>query len=447
MSFSELGLAEPLLRAVVAEGYTLPTPIQSRAIPHLIAGRDLLGCAQTGTGKTAAYALPVLQRLMNSAVESRPRRARIRALVLSPTRELALQIADSFKVYGRHSGVRHTVVYGGVSQDHQTRALRHGVEILVATPGRLVDLMEQGYIDLSAIEIFVLDEADRMLDMGFLPDVRHVISKLPARRQTVLLSATMPEPIVGLANSMLQNPARVEIKPIKATAELIDESVCFVTQRQKPELLVTILKTRNVERALIFTRTKHGADRVVRHLSQSGIRAQAIHGNKSQSNRQRALADFKTNRTRILVATDIAARGIDVDGISHVLNYDLPHEPETYIHRIGRTGRAGASGIAVSFCDDVERKLLKAIERLIGKVVSIDRSVSLTADSNAKSPTSPQQPSSDERPDSRGFRPKSGGRRKAARSSAAPHGAGRWQGQGGKKKRRQRRSATNASRQ
>ncbi len=371
MSFQELGLSAPLVRAVASEGYASPTPIQTQAIPHLIAGRDLLGCAQTGTGKTAAFALPVLERLMHAPASPHPQRRPIRCLILSPTRELAVQIGDSVRTYGRHTGLRHTVVYGGVGQGPQTQSLRKGVDILVATPGRLVDLMQQGYVDLSRVEIFVLDEADHMLDMGFLPDLRRVLAKLPAKRQTALFSATIPQPIVAMAESILHHPVQVRVAPAQPTIDAIRQSVCFVPQQQKPQLLAAYLSSEAIERALVFTRTKHGADRVVRKLGAAGIHASAIHGNKSQSVRQRTLDNFKSSHTRILIATDIAARGIDVDGISHVLNYDLPHEPETYVHRIGRTGRAGASGIAVSFCDGAERKLLKSIERLIRKSLPV----------------------------------------------------------------------------
>ena len=382
MTFDELGLSEPILRAVVFQGYATPTPIQSQAIPRVMAGRDLLGCAQTGTGKTAAFALPILHRLTHAGQPPRGRRPAV--LILAPTRELAAQIGESFHTYGRYAGLRHTVVYGGVGQNPQTRALQQGVDILIATPGRLIDLMGQGFIDLGAVEIFVLDEADRMLDMGFMPDVRRVIAKLPSRRQTLLFCATMPEPIERLAAAILRDPQRIRIAPVKATTELIEESVFFVPRQQKPRLLASFLGMRAVTRALVFTRTKHGADRVARHLNQAGIRADAIHGNKSQGARQRTLEDFKTSRTPVLVATDIAARGIDVEGISHVLNYDLPHEPETYIHRIGRTGRAGVSGIAVSLCDDEERKHLAAIEKLIRRVLPVERD--LTA---GKSPERP----------------------------------------------------------
>ena len=371
MSFRELGLSELLLRAVAAEGYATATPIQSQAIPLLLAGRDLLGSAQTGTVKTAAFALPVLQRLMHAAPRAQGRCPLIRALVLTPTRELASQVGDNFRAYGRDTDLSFATIYGGVGQGTQTRALRQGVDVLVATPGRLIDLMEQGFVDLSGVEIFVLDEADRMLDMGFLPPIRRIVAKLPARRQTILLSATMPEPIVGLARSLLRDPIRVEIEPVRATTDLIDQSVHHVSRHDKPKKLAKLLDAQSVERALVFTRTKRGADRVVRQLFLSGVRAEAIHGNKSQSARQRALTNFKSRRTRVLVATDIAARGIDVEGISHVFNYDLPNEPETYVHRIGRTGRAGASGAAVSLCDSDERRMLNAIERLIRRKLSV----------------------------------------------------------------------------
>lgn len=372
MSFEELGLAPPLLRAVVAEGYSEPTPIQAASIPHVLADCDVLACAQTGTGKTAAFALPILHRL--SAGGAPPRQGRrIRVLVLSPTRELAAQIGDSFRIYGKHTGLRQTVIFGGVGQNPQVRALRQGVDVLVATPGRLNDLMEQGHIDLRSVEMFVLDEADRMLDMGFLPDLKRIIAKLPQQRQTLLFSATMPAEIAKLADNILRDPVQIRIAPVKATTDLIEQSVCFVPKQKKAALLAHLISTRAVGRALVFTRTKRGADRLSKHLNKSGIRAEAMHGDKSQSSRQRSLAAFKSNRPPILVATDVAARGIDVDGVSHVFNYDLPNEPETYVHRIGRTGRAGTTGIAVSFCDHEERAYLKDIERLIRKAIEVDR--------------------------------------------------------------------------
>jgi ATP-dependent RNA helicase RhlE len=374
MSFADFGLAQPLLRAVAAEGYTIPTPIQSQAIPLAMAARDLLGCAQTGTGKTAAFALPILHRLSGAEPAAKGRGRSIRALVLSPTRELAAQIGDSFRAYGRHTGLRHTVVFGGVNQNPQVRDLQHGVDVLIATPGRLLDLMNQGFIDLGRVKILVLDEADRMLDMGFLPDLRRVVAKVPRDRQTLLFSATMAPAIAQLAGSILRDPVDVRVAPDRASSGQIEQTVYFVGREQKQKLLEGLLNGPSVTRALVFTRTKRGADRVTRKLNQAGIRAAAIHGDKTQSARQRALDGFKSSRSgrQVLVATDVAARGIDVDAVSHVLNYDLPHEPEVYVHRIGRTGRAGAVGIAVSFCDRDERQHLQAIERLLRRKLPID---------------------------------------------------------------------------
>ncbi len=362
MHFNELNLIDPLLRAVQAEGYDEPTPIQAQAIPHVLAGRDLIGCAQTGTGKTAAFALPILQRL---AADRNRRRGPIRVLVLSPTRELATQIGDSFAVYGRHLGFKHIVIFGGVGQQPQVSALQRGPEILVATPGRLLDLMGQGIVRLDSIEVFVLDEADRMLDMGFIHDVRRVIKALPSKRQTLLFSATMPQDIQDLADHMLVNPVRVEAAPQATTVEKIEQSVFFVEKKDKRALLEHLLDDRAIRRVLVFTRTKHGANKLAEQLERAHFQAEAIHGNKSQSARERALANFKNGRTRILVATDIAARGIDVDDVTHVINYDLPNEPESYVHRIGRTARAGAAGTAFSFCDSEERAYLRDIEKLI----------------------------------------------------------------------------------
>jgi len=368
-SFNQLQLLEPLQRAVSELGYQSPTPIQAQAIPHLIKGRDLLGCAQTGTGKTAAFALPILQRLTLNQRRPKPRNAR--CLVLTPTRELALQIADSFKAYGRYLRLSMAVVYGGVGQSPQVRACARGVDVLVATPGRLLDLMGQGHIRLDKLEIFVLDEADRMLDMGFLPDIKKVIGQLPAQRQTLFFSATMPASIAQLAGSMLTEPVKVSVTPTATPVESIDQQVFFVAQSDKRALLGFLLKSSEVARVLVFTRTKHGADRVVRQLGQIQVQAEAIHGNKSQNARQAALQKFRSGRARVLVATDIAARGIDVEGISHVINYDLPNEPECYVHRIGRTGRAMAKGVAISFCDATERTTLRDIERLIRKAVPV----------------------------------------------------------------------------
>ncbi|MBC8569754.1 DEAD/DEAH box helicase [Zongyangia hominis] len=369
MKFEQLHLITPLLRAVEQEGYETPSPIQEKAIPGALEGRDILGCAQTGTGKTAAFALPILQRLAPHAKEQG--RRPIRALVLTPTRELALQIYENFCGYGRHLRLRSAVIFGGVSQVPQVEALRRGVDILVATPGRLWDLMNQGHIRLDAVEIFVLDEADRMLDMGFVNDVKKIVAKLPQKKQTLFFSATMPREIQELVSSLLTNPIRVEVTPQATTVELIDQSVYFVDKANKRRLLTHLLRDDKVTSALVFTRTKHGADRVVRELGRDKINAQAIHGNKSQNARQQALQNFKSGKIRVLVATDIAARGIDVEELSHVFNYDLPNIPETYVHRIGRTGRAGLSGTAISFCDYEEKAYLSDIEKLIGKPVPV----------------------------------------------------------------------------
>ena len=340
-------------------GYQSPTPIQRSAIPHVLTGRDLLGSAQTGTGKTAAFALPILQRLSIDA-----KRGVIRALVLAPTRELAAQICDSFEKYAGDTRLRSMVIYGGVGKDNQIRSLQRGVEILVATPGRLLDLLQDGYIDLSGVETFVLDEADRMLDMGFIRDVKRVVRVLPLERQTLMFSATMPPEIDSLANSILRDPVRVAVDPISSTREPISQAIYFIDKERKAQLLVKLLRGEPMERLLVFTRTKHGANRLVKNLATAGFGAAAIHGNKSQSARVRALDDFKSGRIRIIVATDIAARGIDIKGLSHVINFDLPNEPESYVHRIGRTGRAGQSGVAISFCSSEERPYAQAIERL-----------------------------------------------------------------------------------
>ncbi len=372
MSFRSLKLIKPLLRALQAAGYEQPTPIQAQAIPSLLAGKDLIGCAQTGTGKTAAFALPILQLLDGERGGINARRQRpIRALILTPTRELAIQIDESLAAYGRHLQLRHLVIFGGVSQNPQTDALQAGVDVLVATPGRLLDLVKQKYLRLEHVRHFVLDEADRMLDMGFLPEVRRVIALLPTKRQTLLFSATMPPEISALANSLLRNPVKVAVTPVSSTVDAIEQAVYFVGKQDKRHLLVHLLQDRSIASALIFTRTKYGADKVTRQLVKAGIPAQAIHGNKSQGARQRALGNFKCKQTRVLVATDIAARGIDVEAISHVINFELPNIPETYVHRIGRTGRAGLGGVALSFCDQIEKPLLKDIQRLIGKSIPV----------------------------------------------------------------------------
>ena len=365
-----MNLIEPLLKALKSEGYTTPTPIQEQSIPIVLNGQDLLACAQTGTGKTAAFALPILQLLQGTKTNQRGPRP-IRALILTPTRELAIQIDESFAAYGKHLGLSHLVIFGGVSQHAQTNALRYGIDILIATPGRLLDLIDQRFINLSSIEMFVLDEADRMLDMGFIHDVKKVINRIPAKRQTLFFSATMPAEIASLAGSILTNPARVEVTPVSSTAEKIEQGVFFVEKNDKRMLLLHLLKDESIRTALVFTRTKHGADKVVKDLNRANIEAEAIHGNKSQTARQRALNLFKSGQIRVLVATDIAARGIDVDDLGHVINYELPNVPETYVHRIGRTGRAGASGIAYSFCDGEEREFLRDINKLIIKAIPV----------------------------------------------------------------------------
>jgi ATP-dependent RNA helicase RhlE len=361
MTFDNLSLIPPLLRAVAAEGYTRPTPIQAQAIPHVLARRDLLGIAQTGTGKTAAFVLPIVQNLL-----ARPAARRgLRVLVLAPTRELASQIGESFATYGKHTTIHATVIFGGVGQEPQVQALRRHPEVLVATPGRLLDLMNQRHVDLSTVEVLVLDEADRMLDMGFIHDVRKIVAAVPRKRQTLFLSATMPDEVSALAKNILSDPVRVEVTPVATTAEKIAQSVHFVDKADKRRLLSHLLEDAALARVLVFTRTKHGANRVVKDLLKDGYSAEAIHGNKGQSARERALRNFKDGTTRVLVATDIAARGIDVDGITHVVNFDLPNIPESYVHRIGRTARAGAEGIAISFCDGEERAFLADIEKLI----------------------------------------------------------------------------------
>jgi len=371
MSFENLNLIEPIKRALKTEGYTTPTPIQEKSIPIILDHKDLLGCAQTGTGKTAAFAIPIIQLL--SAEEAPQDRGvrQIRALILTPTRELAIQIGESFEAYGRHTRLKYKVIFGGVPQHSQTIALRAGIDVLIATPGRLIDLMDQRFVSLREVKMFILDEADRMLDMGFINDVKRVITKLPPKRQTLFFSATMPMEIQHLASTILTKPVMVEITPVVATTNLIQQSVYFVEKSDKKSLLLHLLKDAKVESALIFTRTKHGADKVVKDLEKAGIGSAAIHGNKSQNARQTALSNFKSKRTRVLVATDIAARGIDIDDLSHVINFELPNVPETYVHRIGRTGRAGSNGIAISFCDAEEKQYLKDINKLIAKSIPV----------------------------------------------------------------------------
>ena len=368
-TFSGLGVSEPLCRALGAQGYTHPTPIQTRAIPLLLEGRDLLGIAQTGTGKTAAFALPILQKLGKPQHAVGPRSTH--ALILAPTRELAVQIADSLATYGRHSGLRHTVILGGVGKPQQIKAMARGVDILVATPGRLLDLVREHHVRLDAVKHFVLDEADRMLDMGFIRDVRKIVALLPKKRQSLLFSATMPNDVARLAAEMLHEPVRVEVTPEAVTVDKVDQRVHFVETAKKKALLTDLLKDPALSRVIVFTRTKAHANRVSEHLDRAGVSCDAIHGNKSQNARQRALEQFREGKARVLVATDIAARGIDVDDVSHVINFELPHEPESYVHRIGRTARAGQSGIAIAFCDASERGLLRDIEKLTKRPLAV----------------------------------------------------------------------------
>jgi len=370
MNFEELKIIAPLLKAVRQQGYVTPTPIQELAIPHVLAGRDIMGCAQTGTGKTAAFVLPILQNLQAAAASNGKRR--IRTLVVAPTRELASQIGESFAALGFYLRFRHTVVFGGVSQYRQTKALTAGVDILVATPGRLLDLMNQGFVDLRSIEIFVLDEGDRMLDMGFIHDIRRIVAALPKKRQTLLFSATVPQGIRELGSGILNRPVEVAVTPSASTVESVEQSVFFVDKSNKIPLLVHLLAQKEKTRVLVFTRTKHGADGVVRNLARASITAEAIHSNKSQRERERILQAFKQGTSRVLVATDIAARGLDIDQISHVVNFDIPDDPETYVHRIGRTARAGLSGVAHSFCGRDENSLLISIERLIRKRLTVE---------------------------------------------------------------------------
>ncbi|MCJ7935209.1 MAG: DEAD/DEAH box helicase [Chryseobacterium sp.] len=367
MSFKNLNLINPIIRAVTEAGYSKPTEIQYTAIPHILAGKDIIGCAQTGTGKTAAFAMPILQLLKKHT----PDHNEIRTLILTPTRELAIQIEESFKVYSKYLPLSQLSIFGGVSAGSQLAALRKRVDILVATPGRLLDLVAERHIDLSKIEIFVLDEADRMLDLGFINDVKNVLKRIPQKRQTLFFSATMPAVIRKFADTILNNPEEITITPVSSTAQTIQQSVYFVEKRDKVDLLISVLQDESILRSLVFTRTKHGANELARQLESTGIDAAAIHGNKSQAARQKALDDFKNNKIRVLVATDLAARGIDIDELPHVVNYELPNIPETYVHRIGRTGRAGAQGTAISFCDDDELSDLKNIQKLIGRMIPV----------------------------------------------------------------------------
>lgn len=369
MTFDKLDIVEPILRAIEAKGYTNPTPIQAEAIPVLLQKRDLLGCAQTGTGKTAAFAIPILQNLLEDGHGKVKRK--IKALVVTPTRELAIQIGDSFTEYGQHTGIKNTVIFGGVKQGAQTEALANGVDVLVATPGRLLDLINQGFISLREIRYFVLDEADQMLDMGFIYDIRRIIDQLPKRRQSLFFSATMPPKIVSLSKQILGNPEKITIQPQQTTAERVEQSIYFTSKNKKSKLLTHLLKSRELGSTLVFSRTKYGADKIARILRKADINTEAIHGNKTQNSRQKALNNFKEGTTKVLVATDIAARGIDVAGLALVVNYDLPNIPESYVHRIGRTGRASASGEAISFCSQDELPYLKDIQRLIRKTIPV----------------------------------------------------------------------------
>ncbi|HEY9170186.1 MAG TPA: DEAD/DEAH box helicase [Lutibacter sp.] len=398
MTFKDLEIIEPILKALSAEGYTQPTPIQEQSIPILLNRNDLLGCAQTGTGKTAAFAVPILQHLFLDHKSTSKNQRKIRALIITPTRELAIQISDSFTAYGKFTGIKNTVIFGGVKQGGQTDTLRRGVDVLVATPGRLLDLMNQGYISLKDVEYFVLDEADHMLDMGFIHDIKKIIAKLPTKRQSLFFSATMPADIVDLSRKILGNPQRVTVKPEQATAEKVEQAIYFVSKKSKPKLLVHLLENQAVESTLVFSRTKHGADKIVRFLQKADISAAAIHGNKSQGARQRVLGEFKSGETSVLVATDIAARGIDIDELSLVINYDLPNIPETYVHRIGRTGRASASGIAISFCDAEERAFLRDIQKLIDQKIPVVTEHPFIADGIDETPVDDEKSQKKSRP-------------------------------------------------
>ena len=423
-NFDTLSLPAPILKALKDIGYDTPTPIQAQAIPPALEGHDVLGSAQTGTGKSAAFAIPTLSRLLAHKPDKRGRGpVKPRALILSPTRELAAQIQASFANYGRHTGLRQTAIFGGVSQFHQVKALNRGVEIIVATPGRLMDLMQQGYVDLSKIEVFILDEADRMLDMGFIDPIRKIASKVPKERQTLLFSATMPKEIMHLANSLLTDPVRVAVDPVASAAPKIEQGLYFVSRQQKPALMQHLLTETDVERAIVFTKTKHGADKLAKVLGRGGVMSSTIHGNKSQNQRKLALEMFRSGKSRVLVATDVAARGLDVDGITHVYNYDLPMEAEAYVHRIGRTGRAGKTGIAISLCDKSERGLLRSIERLTSnRIDAIDLPEALPK----LEPVPADERDRDERPQQRG--PRNGPRPQRGGERGGPRGGQRSRG-------------------
>ncbi|MFT5438446.1 MAG: ATP-dependent RNA helicase RhlE [Alphaproteobacteria bacterium] len=406
-NFSELGLAEPIERALTSRNHLVPTPIQARSIPQLLEGKDMLGIAQTGTGKTGAFALPILHKLSRNS-DGSTRNAR--ALVLAPTRELAIQIGDEFRAYGVNLHLRQTLIYGGVSQKPQVSALQRGLDIIIATPGRLLDLMNQGFVKLNAVEFLVLDEGDRMLDMGFIRDIRKIIAAMPKQRQTMLFSATMPNEIARLSGDILINPVRVEVTPQATPIESIEQSVYYINSKAKGGLLSSLLEDKALKRVIVFTRTKHRANRVADHLEKTGISADAIHGNKSQNARQKALQRFRDGHARVLVATDVAARGIDIDGVTHVINYEIPNEPDSYVHRIGRTARAGASGVAVAFCDSTERGYLRDIEKLIKRKLSVI----------GEEPAPGEFESAPEKPQGRGR----GGSRNGANSNARPNNSG-----------------------
>lgn len=391
MTFKALGIIDPILKSLQAEGYENPTPIQEKSIPILLRGKDLLACAQTGTGKTAAFAIPILHHLYKQRQEN-SRERKIKALVITPTRELAIQVAESFTVYGRYTKLRTTVIFGGVKQGPQTQALKRGVDVLVATPGRLLDLIDQGYISLKNIEYLVLDEADHMLDMGFIHTIRKIITLLPKDRQSLFFSATMPPAIVKLSGKILGNPEEVVVKPEQKTAERVTQAIYFVHKKDKVKLLIHLLKTKDADSTLVFSRTKHGANKIVKLLHRANISSEAIHGNKTQAARQKALGNFKSGETAVLVATDIAARGIDVEELGLVVNYNLPNVPETYVHRIGRTGRASASGVAVSFCDEEERAYLKSIQKLTGQRIPVVKDHPFPDDGPSEVPFSPPSP-------------------------------------------------------
>jgi ATP-dependent RNA helicase RhlE len=432
MSFENLNLIEPILKALKTEGYTTPTPIQAQSIPYILQHRDLLGCAQTGTGKTAAFAIPTLQLLFLDKQKHKEQKS-IKALILTPTRELAIQISESFTAYGKNTGLKNLVIFGGVSQGPQTDALRRGVDVLIATPGRLLDLINQRFVSLDHIKMLILDEADRMLDMGFVHDVKNIISKVPANRQTLFFSATMPAEIQSLADSILQKPARVEVAPVSSTADTIQQSLYYVGKNDKRLLLNHILQDKKIKTALVFTRTKHGADKVVKDLIRAGITAEAIHGNKSQNARQRALTNFKNRTTRVLIATDIAARGIDIDELTHVINYEIPNIPETYVHRIGRTGRAGANGIALTFCDGEEEiDYLKDIHKLIAKEIPVEEGHPYPLSIQAMTEKMMSKAKSSSPKKSGGSSSRSGGRPSGNRNgSSKPAGANRSGGGAG----------------